>query len=204
MPTRVPVAEFVKSAFDPADWPPAGSEIAFAGRSNVGKSSLMNTLLERRGLVKTSSTPGRTRLLNFFAVEVIPDGGARTALSLADLPGFGYAKVSKVERATWRPALESYLEGRMPLVAVALLIDARRGAEIDETELAPWIASQGVHVVPVLTKADKLPKHERRPAAERLHAAMQQRPVVFSALSGEGRDELWTRLLRAVAEGRRG
>jgi len=203
---RVPVAEFIKSAAAPSDWPPDElPELAFAGRSNVGKSSLINVLVERKGLVKTSSTPGRTRLINFFHADVIVspgNSGERAALSVVDLPGFGYAKVSKTERSTWRPTIEAYLSQRKSLVAVALLVDARRGAELDERELAPWIASQGVTVVPVMTKADKLAKHERRPAADKVLAALQQRPVIFSAQTGEGREELWKRLLDAVKKGR--
>src|SRR5262249_19613225 len=115
-------------------------------------------------------------------------------------PGFGYAKVSKEERATWRPGIERYLAERRGVVSVALLVDARRGAELDETELAPWIASQGKVVVPVMTKSDKLGKSERKPAAERLPAVLGIRPVIFSAVTGEGKDELWRRLLAPLDE----
>src|SRR5207253_669765 len=107
--------------------------------------------------------------------------------------GFGYAQVSKAERATWRPAIEAYLGRREQLRAVALLIDARRGPELDERELAPWIARRGIAVVPVLTKADKLPKHERRLVADALARELTARPVATSAEKNEGRDELWRR-----------
>lgn len=196
---RIPVAEFVKSAREPADWPPEGPpELAFVGRSNVGKSSLINTLVQRKNLVRTSGTPGRTRLLNFLHVELLRGGGERLVLSLVDLPGFGYAQVSKAERATWRPALERYLGKRESLRAVAFLIDARRGPEIEERELAPWIAARGVTVVPVLTKIDKMPKHARHPTAVQVAQALGQPVVLFSAVTGEGSAELWARLLAAV------
>jgi GTP-binding protein len=197
---RIPVAEFVKSAWETNDWPPDGPpELAFVGRSNVGKSSLINTLVQRKNLVRTSSTPGRTRLLNFFRVELLRTGGERLVLSLVDLPGFGYAQVSKTERATWRPTLERYLGKRASLCAVVFLVDARRGAELEERELAPWIAARGVTVVPVLTKIDKVSKHARRPAGVELAQTLGLPPVLFSAVTGEGSVELWTRLLAAVA-----
>jgi GTP-binding protein len=198
---RVVSAEFMKSAERPEQWPPAGPpELAFVGRSNSGKSSLLNMLVGRKGLARTSQTPGRTRLINFFHVVLAEDGDARRELVLVDLPGFGYARVAREERSTWRPAVERYLADRTTLAAVALLMDARRGAELDERELAPWIASaaHGVTVVPVLTKIDKLAKHERRLAVDRTLSTLGMRPIATSATSGEGRDELWRRLLAAI------
>jgi GTP-binding protein len=196
---KVPVAEYERSAAAPADWPAEElPEVAFCGRSNVGKSSLINQLVDRRGLVRTSRTPGRTRLTNFFRVEVIEAGGARRAMRMVDLPGFGYAKVSKAERATWRPAIEAYLGQRRPLAVVALLVDARRGVELDEQELAPWIARRGVAVIPVVTKCDKLAKHERGLAADRVRKALGAAPVLSSAEKGEGREELWKRILAVL------
>ncbi len=200
MPVRIASAEFERSAAAPGDWPavdPEWPEVAFCGRSNVGKSSLMNFLVERKGLARVSRTPGRTRLTNFFKVEIV-DGERRRKLRLVDLPGFGYAQVSKSERATWRPAIEAYLARRDGLRAVVLLVDARRGPELDERELAPWIARRGVAVVPVLTKADKLAKHERRLAADAAARTLAARPVLTSAEKNEGRDELWRRLLAAI------
>lgn len=206
-------AEFETSAADASGWPAEGPvEIAFVGRSNVGKSSLLNALVERRGLARTSAEPGRTRLVNFFTARVRDDAvdgpGAEIDLRLVDLPGFGYAKVSKAERSTWRPAIERYLAGRRTLVAAVLLVDPRRVPErpagdpealLDERELHRWIAARGVTVIPVLTKCDKLPKHERTPVAERLRQALgSTAPVLFSALSGEGRARLLGKLLAAA------
>lgn len=202
-------AAFETSAADAAGWPAEGpSEIAFVGRSNVGKSSLLNALVERRGLARTSSEPGRTRLVNFFTVEVRDDAGVTWPLRLVDLPGFGYAKVSKSERSTWRPAIERYLGQRRTLRAAVLLIDPRRVPEragqdpdalLDERELFRWIGERGVKVVPVLTKCDKLSKHERLPVAERLRQVLGcGAPVLFSAHSGEGRPRLLGKLLAAV------
>ena len=213
-------AEFETSAADPGGWPkevPEGgmaalAEIAFVGRSNVGKSSLLNVLAERHGLARTSRDPGRTRLVNFFRVEV-EAAGRRVEMRFVDLPGFGYAKVSKTERATWRPAIEKYLVGRRTLKVVVLLIDVRRipskkeeeaDSLIDERELLPWIQSRGVVVVPVVTKADKLAKHERKITAERLKKLIGVTPMLFSAQSGDGREKLLERLLKEVGDGTEG
>jgi GTP-binding protein len=199
---RVVEAEFLVSGTDPnsgTGWPEEGPpEIAFAGRSNVGKSTLLQALMGRKGLVRISRTPGRTRLINFFRL-VLADGKSRRELRFVDLPGFGYAKVSKAERETWFPFVEKYLGHRPSLRACVLLCDGRRGAELDETELESWLSTRGVTVVPVLTKADKLSKHERRPAAEKLRQALGLPPVVVSATDGTGMEELWHRLLAAVA-----
>ncbi len=201
---RVTKAEFLVSATDPSvgtGWPTEGPpEVAFAGRSNVGKSTLLGALTGRNGLVRVSRTPGRTRLINFFDLEILlgSSTGDRRELRFVDLPGFGYAKVSKAERAAWFPFVEKYLGHRVPLKAVVLLCDARRGAEIDETELAHYLRDRGVTVIAVMTKCDKLSKHERRPAAEALKRQLGAHPVTVSATSGEGLDELWKRLVVAL------
>jgi GTP-binding protein len=181
--------------------PPVTIEVAFAGRSNVGKSSLMNTLLERRGLVRTSSTPGCTRQLAFFE--------ARTAdglqVVLVDLPGYGYARRSKAERLAWGELIEGYLLGRSTLRAVVVVIDARRGVEQEERDLFELIASPtrtqrpSVAVVIAATKLDKIPASQRSPALARL-AREAGKPIVgFSAKDGTGRTELWQRLRPALA-----
>jgi GTP-binding protein len=205
---RVVEAEFLSSGTDDsAGWPAAGSpEIAFIGRSNVGKSTLLGALLQRKGLVRTSATPGRTRLINFFRC-VIDVNGKRVELVLVDLPGFGYAKVKKSERETWRPFVQRYLGERPNLRAAVLLVDARRQPTreeplfLSESELAHWLSSRGVAVLPVVTKADQLRKHEKKPAAERVRRALGAPALVLSATEGEGVDELWRRLLRLIARG---
>ncbi len=212
---RIATAEFLKSASAPASWPDEGPrEIAFCGRSNVGKSTLLNAVLGRKGMARVSRTPGRTRLINFFSLTVVPegtDGGGRAQkekLLLSDLPGFGYAKVSKVERSTWRPLIQSYLDRRQSLRAVVLLCDSRRAAKattepellFDEDELCRWLLHLGRKVVVVMTKADKLSKHERKPAAEALRRLLGKSPVIFSSLTGEGTDELWRRIFSALKE----
>jgi GTP-binding protein len=203
---RVLEAEFLAGAADPAGagWPAEGPpEIAFAGRSNVGKSTLLAALTQRKGLVRVSSTPGRTRQINFFRLVVQINADQRE-LRFIDLPGFGYAKVSKSERETWFPLMSRYLGERKVLTCCVLLCDARRGAELDETELNRWLVERGVTVIPVMTKADKLSKHERRPAADALKRALGASPVVVSGTTGEGVEELWRRLLTTLARPRPG
>ncbi len=196
---RVNAARFLVSATGPTDgagWPADGPpEIAFVGRSNVGKSTLLGALLGRRGLVRTSNAPGRTRLLNFFDAEIVEDGGAPPRpIRFVDLPGFGYAKASKEERAKLRPIVQRYLVDRRSLRAIALLVDLRRGAELDETELAAFARDHGRALLIVGTKADKLSKHERKPALERLARAMGAPVMAVAAEQGEGVEALLRRL----------
>jgi GTP-binding protein len=200
---RVIAAEFLTSATEKsagAGWPAEGPpEIAFAGRSNVGKSTLLQALMQRRGLVRISSTPGRTRLINFFRVSVAADGGGEPReLRFVDLPGYGYAKVSKAEREKWLPFVDEYLSQRASLELVVLLVDPRRDAGLDETEIVKYVRARGVFVIAVMTKADKLAKHERKPAAEKLKRELGLPPLAVSATDGDGIDELWQRILRAI------
>lgn len=194
-------AEFLTSASEPRGFPrPDLPEIAIAGRSNVGKSSLINTLVGVEGLARTSRTPGRTRLLNWFRVEPVKG----PALALVDLPGYGYARVPRDMREGWRPLVESYLTGRGDaLRAVVLLVDARRGGEDEERELIEYLTEQGVPAQVVLTKADKLGKAQRRPAAAavRRQLGLARDPLVSSAETADGIDLLW-RFLLARASGR--
>jgi GTP-binding protein len=189
-------AEFITSAANPGGYPPPGPpEVGFAGRSNVGKSSLLNLLIGKP-LARTSSTPGRTRLLNFFRLEV---GGG--PIVFVDLPGYGYAKVPVAMRASWRPLVEGYLTGRPTLRAIFLLVDARRGAEDEERELVEYLTELGTPLEVVLTKADKLAKNKRWPAAAavRRDLGLPRDPLIASAQSGEGVDALWKLIRRRVA-----
>jgi GTP-binding protein len=169
-------------------------EIAFAGRSNVGKSSVMNALLQRNGLVRTSSTPGCTRALNVFSATLI-DG---QALRLVDLPGYGWAKLAKTERKGWGAMMEDYLRGRATLRAVVLIVDVRRGFEDDDLQLAEFLMTcRGGGELPsvlVATKTDKLSVSKRKPALAALEQRIGERVVGFSGATGDGRDVLWKRL----------
>jgi len=183
-------AQFMVSATAPCGYPaPDLPEVAFAGRSNVGKSSLINKLVGVARLARTSQTPGRTRLLNWFRVE--PPRGR--PLAFVDLPGYGYAKVSRSQRDAWRPMIEAYLAGRAVLCGVVVILDARRGAQAEDAALVEWLAEVGVEAVVVVTKTDKLPKSRRKPAALAVAAALgiARPPIAFSAVSGDGVDDLW-------------
>jgi GTP-binding protein len=195
---RTRAARFVVSASAPAEFPPEGlPEVAFAGRSNVGKSTLINALVGKDGLARTSRTPGRTQLLNWFEVEG-PQGGK---LAFVDLPGYGYAKVPVAMQASWQGLIEAYLGERKVLRAVVLLVDVRRGAEGEEEDLAAWLAERGVPLITVVTKIDKVAKNKREPvlAAVKRGLGLKRAPLPFSALEGEGVDELWRAIARETA-----
>ncbi len=179
-------AEFIKSAVKPSQYTePDYPEIAFAGRSNVGKSSLINTLVNRKKLVKTSSKPGMTQLINFFVIN----GNT----SFVDLPGYGYAKVSKKIRQTWGKMIEIYLSTRQNLMGLVLLIDIRRGPEKEELELINWLIASKIETIIVFTKADKLSKPKQQkalaPALKALNLEKQD-IILFSAKSKLGKDQL--------------
>jgi GTP-binding protein len=180
-------AEFALSAFGLSGCPRwKRAEIAIAGRSNVGKSSILNALTGVKGLARTSKTPGRTRCLNFFTVG---DG-----LALCDLPGFGYAKMPHDEARKIAAMMHDYIHGRSNLAAIAILIDCRRGPEQDELDLAAMATGRGIEVIPVATKIDKLRRSERSAALGRFEL-MPGAPIFTSATSGEGIDELRRRIL---------
>jgi GTP-binding protein len=190
-------ARFVTSAAKPSDFPPPGlPEIAVVGRSNVGKSSLINSLVAQTGLARTSRTPGRTRLANWFEV----DG----KFHLVDLPGYGYAAVDKTMREGWRPLIETYLEKRDVLRGVLLLIDVRREVEDEELDFVPWLAGKKIPVVVALTKADKLPKNKRMLEIGKVKRALgvTRDPIPVSAQTGDGIDPLWRAIHKQLLEGK--
>lgn len=188
-------AQFLKGAVGPKGFPSwEFPEIAFAGRSNVGKSSAIRMALEKRCKVRISSTPGRTREINFFSIE-LRDG---TEVGFVDLPGFGFAKVPLWKRDSWAPLVGSYLEGshhgRDNLCGMVVLCDLRRGPEQEEINLVQWLQELAIPFKLVLTKSDKLSKSKRKPAAMAARKALgvpTSAPVIFSAKSGEGVEKLW-------------
>lgn len=184
---HVKFAEFVTSCVKKEQYPPPDyPEVAFAGRSNVGKSSLINKLVNRKHLVKTSSTPGRTQLINFFNIN--------GELSFVDLPGYGYAKVPAAVKRQWGPMIESYIANRISLKAVVMLMDIRRTPRVEEFNLFDWLQYHKIPVILVLTKADKISKTKQkkqlRLAAETM-GIDEDGFVLFSAKSGQGKVVLW-------------
>jgi GTP-binding protein len=192
-------AEYSLSAHRGDQCPPGElPEAAFLGRSNVGKSSLINSLLGRKKLVRTSSRPGCTRALNFFLIN--------QRWNFVDLPGFGYAAVSKDVKAAWGPLVLEYLARRESLAAVVFLQDGRRLPASEELFLWEFLREQGRRVIPVLTKADKLKRGERSQQLKLIGAALAPFEVDpgeiiwYSALTREGRDRLWDRLLACLGD----
>lgn len=186
-------AEFVKSAVKPKDYPLSElPEVAFVGRSNVGKSSLINVLANRKSLVRTSSTPGRTQLINFFSIN---DG----MLTLVDLPGYGFAKAPPELRKQWGPMIETYLAKRDNLKAVVLILDIRRIPSDGDLRMLGWLITYDIPAIIVLTKCDKLSKTERAKQTALIATAIKRDKSElfhFSALSREGRDRIWQEIMR--------
>lgn len=212
MTVRVLSADFASATTSVASMPaPVFTEIAFAGRSNVGKSTLLGALSERKGLARVSKDPGRTRALVFFDLRVraSPKAGNEPAqedvrLQFVDLPGYGYAKISKAEAAAWKPLVEGYLQARQTLRLVLILIDIRRGAQAEERELLTFLQEpdaarpQPVAVKVVATKLDKLSRHERKPALKKLRDDLGVVVYGVSGESGEGLAELWDVILASA------
>jgi len=192
---RIRDARFVVTAVAKAGFPSEGvPEVAFLGRSNAGKSSLLNALAGRRELARTSGTPGKTRALHFFRIERLDAEDRVHALLFVDLPGYGFARVAKSERATWRKLVESYLDGRVPLRAAVLIQDIRRDASDDELDLIAWLAERGVPVLVALTKADKLTRSALAARVRALQAAYhldERRVFATSTRTKAGVDALW-------------
>jgi GTP-binding protein len=192
-------AEFITSGTRPSHYPPPElPEIAFAGRSNVGKSSLINVLVNRKSLVRTSSTPGRTQLINFFKVNNL--------FSLVDLPGYGFAKVPLAIKKTWGPMIETYLSNRPNLRGVVLILDVRRVPTAEDRQMHDWLRAYGIPALLVVTKCDKVSRQERARQAsvisQNLGVAKGELSF-FSALNREGTDVVWGRIteLLGLCEG---
>ena len=181
---------FLTSVFDLKQLPaPDMPEIAFAGRSNVGKSSLINRFIKRKNLVKTSAKPGKTQSLNFFLLD--------DSVYLVDLPGYGYAKVSKKVQASWQTLITGYLESRENLKCVIVIVDLRHAMKIADLQLVDWLRSNGVPFLLVYTKADKLSANQRSKNGAILDAGFGVSPterLIFSAKTGMGRDTLIEKL----------
>ena len=196
-PPPITVAELITSAASTSGFPPPGPpEIAFLGRSNVGKSSLLNALVGRRSLARTSATPGKTRLLNWFRIV---RGGRE--VWLVDLPGYGYAKVAKSERAEWKRWIEQYLGNRRTLKLAVLLQDLRRDPGEDERLLLEWLAERDVPSVVALTKCDKEKPMRRAERVRVLAKSPDLAAAQILATSAEtklGIPELWGAIERAL------
>ena len=192
-------AEFKTTAVEATGWPkPDRPEIAFAGRSNVGKSSMINALCKRKKLVRVSNTPGRTRTLNFFDVTVEDRSGRRHEVRFCDLPGYGFAKASKGERADWAKMIEFYVKGREELRAVVCIVDAEVGPTSDDVDVIPWVLKAGRPVIVAATKVDRLPKHKRVPRQQEVEAKLglgKGEALVVSSTEGLNLDQLWARIL---------
>jgi GTP-binding protein len=186
---------FLVSAFRESQYPPADKpEVAFAGRSNVGKSSLINALLNRKKLARTSATPGRTQAINFFIVNSL--------FYVVDLPGYGFARVPPAVRASWGKMVDGYLRRRRNLKAMVVIIDIRRGLSQGDMDLLYLLKSLGKKAIVVLTKTDKLSRQQGlsrlKDTENRLAEIFDDRPILFSAKTKEGRKEIWTKMLRSI------
>ena len=190
---KVTSAEFIKSAFEEPDWPrDERPEIAFLGRSNVGKSSLINSLLGVKGLARTSSTPGRTQSLNFFFIN--------NRFRFVDLPGYGYARVPKLIRATWGEMATNYLAKRSQLVLSIQIVDSRHEPTTLDLQLNEWLAAHAKPRIVVATKSDKLSNNELRINFEQVKRSLNAEQVVaYSATTKRGREDVW----RAIEEAMR-
>jgi GTP-binding protein len=197
-------ADFLKSAAEQAGWPEEGApEVAFCGRSNVGKSSALNALAQRQSLARVSKTPGRTRLLNFFELAVAEEkrsGGRHPerVLRFTDLPGYGFASGPKHERAKWKEMIERYLTRRSTLRAFVVLVDGDLGPQPNDQEMVGWLKSLGQRPLIVATKIDKLSRNRRGQAIEKAAHTLgvdASDVLPFSARERLGVEELWRRLL---------
>jgi GTP-binding protein len=187
--------DFIKSALHESHYPPGDKpEVAFAGRSNVGKSSLINALVNRKKLAKTSATPGRTQTINFFSVD--------NRFYMVDLPGYGYAAVAREVKKTWGKMIETYLRKRTNLKAVVVILDIRRDPSSGDMDLMRWLKEYGRRPILVLTKADKLSRHQAfsraRLISDSLKWISEDTPTLFSAKTREGRQGVWNKIMQAT------
>jgi len=193
---KITSAEFIKSAFDRKHWVTDGlPEIAFLGRSNVGKSSLINSLLQRKGLAKDSNTPGRTQSINFFLIN--------ESFYFVDLPGYGYAKVSKATRSDWGRIAEDYLRNREELALSVQLIDSRHAPTALDRELFDWLDFNGKEHLVAATKADKLSNNQLlKQLRDAREIFSETELAAYSVRTGMGREELWRHIELAIEKSR--
>lgn len=189
-------ASFVKSAFKEEHYPPSDlPEVAFAGKSNVGKSSLLNVLVNRRKMARTSSTPGRTQALNFFTVG--------EEMYLVDLPGYGFARVPPAVKKSWGKMVGNYLKLRSNLKAVIVILDIRRDLSSGDRDLLNWLKLYNIEAIIVLTKTDKLSKNKAAGRASSIWSDLKklssEKPILFSSKSRQGKEEVWERIRCSIS-----
>jgi GTP-binding protein len=191
---KITSAEFIKGALKRLDYPEESlPEVAFAGKSNVGKSSLINTLVNRKNLVRTSSSPGRTQMLNFFRIN--------NQINFVDFPGYGFAKVPVSVRAQWKPMVEDYLKYRKTLKMVIILLDARRAPSADDATLVRWLEAFDIPFLIVLTKSDKISKNKcstQQKIIKDFLLLKDEEIICFSAVNKMGRQEILKRIMRVI------
>ena len=195
---KIKSAEFISSCVEPKAYPKQPlPEIAFVGRSNVGKSTLMNRLLNRNSLVKVSSTPGKTQTINFFLIN--------SAFHFVDLPGYGFAKVPETVKVKWKKMIETYLSQRENLAGVVLLVDIRRTPVEEDLLMKEWLDAYQIPVQMVATKSDKLKSVEKAKSLAAIKGAFQTDEIIpFSKLTDEGKAEIWKVLSKLINPSERG
>jgi GTP-binding protein len=193
-------AEFVKSTVHRKDYPGEPlPEVAFAGRSNVGKSSLINTLLNKKNLARISSTPGRTQTINFFRIN--------QKFFFVDLPGYGFAHVPMEVKKKWKPMVEEFLSGDSRLKLVILIIDVRRDPNSEDATLLEWFRHYSLNFLVVMTKVDKVSRNEagkQKQNYKNFFGLTEDKIIPFSAVTGEGKNEIWKKIEAAIEAGSKG
>ncbi|NEU29804.1 YihA family ribosome biogenesis GTP-binding protein [bacterium LRH843] len=189
---KVISSDLAKVAVKPDQYPTTGMpEIALAGRSNVGKSSFINKMINRKGLARTSQRPGKTQTLNFYEIN--------EQLYFVDVPGYGFAKVPKKERETWGKMIETYLQSRDELKAVVLIVDLRHPPSSDDKMMYNWLKHFDIPVIIVATKSDKVPKGKWQKHAKVISTDLEKTEsdtiLLFSAETAQGKDEIWRKIL---------